>query len=127
MQLITQSPSRNFAVGTSLGDVGVFDVKGAAALSLQLTNVGAYPLTAFEVHGRVVGPDSGPYVALKTSGYLVASNDLLVIGATADPVVLAAGGSAVLYLDVSMLESIKIRAAAGTATTLAVAAGAYED
>lgn len=127
MRLIGQSPSRNYAVGTSLGDVGVFDVKGAAALSLQLTNAGSYPLTAFEVHGRVVGPDSSAHVPLKTSGYLVASNDLLVIGATADPVALAAGASAVLYLDVSMLESIKIRAAAGTATTLAVAAGAYED
>jgi hypothetical protein len=125
MRLSTQYTEINAAITSALADVAVYDVSQTGYIAVQVTNNGAAALSGFEFRGRVIGPLSRSHVMLRNSNFTTA--DLHVMFASADLATLAAGASAIVYLNVGMLESVKFKASSAAPTSITIAVGAYEE
>jgi hypothetical protein len=129
MRLVKNFSLNKVAVANVLGALARFDVSGLDVLSVAWKNTGANPFNAFEVWGRAAPPGDGSdglFVQLKATTYSD-TTDFWIIKASSDPVALAPGASVLLMLNVGLLESVELRASAGSATIAQYSAGGYSD
>lgn len=113
-------------VTTSLAKVAAFDVRDSSILTVVVKNTGSQPLNAFRIDAKVTrweetaglgseGQDV-EYTTIKQAGYT--ESDFYVISSTKELITLPAGASALLVLNVSLLDFVRFYASGASATTL---------
>lgn len=124
MRLVSEFAAVDQPVGTSLAALArTYDVGDVDELTLQIKNVGANALTAFEVRGRAIKDARLANLPLKSSTFTVP--DAIALFASAEPATLGAGASVLLRINCVGLAFLELAAQAGTATNLNIAAGGY--
>lgn len=120
----TNFREQNVNVGAAATLLARYDVHGADILTLSVTNKGLNALSAFEL--RAVGAgENQPAVTIKSGGFSVP--DIHSIFATGEPASLAAGATALLYLNVSLLSAVEFWGQSSSGTLIAIAAEGHGD
>lgn len=122
MRLITSFKTVNQPLSGSLGDVAEYDVARLDVLQLDLENTGSAALTGFSVLARV--SQDAPYRDVTPASFIVES-DIVFAPARVAPGTLAAADWAMLGLNVTAYQSVKLRAV-GASAVLRATAGGYE-
>ena len=96
--------------------IGTFDVTECESVGIDLKNMGANALAAFELHGRA-SPD-GDFVPLATSAF--GTSGWWTRWASTEPATLAAGASALVQITVEELSNIRLIAKSTAGSQLKV-------
>lgn len=123
MRLSNSFPVTNFQAQASLADAAEFGCADFDVLSLDIENIGAGALTGVAVLARV--SREAPYRDVTPASFTAQSYRVLEPSALG-PATLANGQFAQFALNVSVFESVKLRASGATAT-LKISAAGYQD
>lgn len=99
----------------STDEIAAINVESYSKVGIQLRNVGANPLDALEVWGKVAPEATEVQLLSVAADYTTPVYPC--VKASASPITLAAGASAWMALDVSAFASIIVKASSGGGAT----------